>query len=54
MQKHKDSLLREAKTITKWNKKRLNRKIRHFFEMGSGKADYKKFGQFDARYHTMA
>lgn len=54
MQKMNDSVLREARRIVKWNKKRFNRKIRRAKDAPCGKGcQYKKNG-FDARLKTIA
>ena len=53
MTKNKDRILQEARRITKWNKKRLNRKARQQKQLPSGKGGYRKTG-FDSRMHTMA
>ena len=49
------SIIREARRIVKWNKKRFNRQFRHsqkYCEAGKG-CQYKKNG-YDSRMKTMA
>lgn len=53
MQKKNDSILREARRIVKWNKKRFNRQFRRIKSEPCGKGcQYKKNG-YDARTKTM-
>lgn len=51
--KRNDSILREAKQIIKWNKKRFNRKYRRTGNPLIGKGCQYKKNSYDARLKTM-
>ena len=48
-----DEIKKEAKRITKWNKKIFSKKLRRSSDRPPGKSGYKKNG-YDARKHTIA
>lgn len=55
MRKINNSIIAEARRITKWNKRRLNKQVRKSWKNElSGKGCQYKRTSFDARLHTMA
>lgn len=54
MQKKNDNILREAKRIVKWNKKRFNRQFRRSNKEPSRKGCQYKRNGYDARDKTMS
>ena len=53
MDRKNDSIFREARRITKWNKRRLNRFVRHSGIPTAKGCQYKRTG-FDPRTQTMS
>ena len=48
-----NAIAREARRVTKWNKRRLNKAVRRKAVLPSGKGGYKRTS-FCALLHTMA